>query len=247
MERNKIYIYGKHAVLQALLHAPAAVNKVFISTEVRDAELNDAVRNADVALGRLKGRSTKGGSGSGHQGVFASISMSKLMQPYEAFINELKPGPDTALVFLEELTDPHNVGAIIRSAAALGAAGVLLPKKGQAPVTGAVIKVSAGMAFRIPLIAVADTAPALRDLKTRGFNVYGLASGAKRAVSEPAYDAPAVFVFGNESRGLTKKTVQVSDEILSVPIHPRAESLNVAAAAAVTLHVWSVRHPKALG
>lgn len=99
---------------------------------------------------------------------------------------------DTALVILGELQDPHNVGAIIRSAAAFGVSAILMPEHNQAPVTGTVVKVSAGMAFRIPLVTVPNVNSAIRDLKERGFWVYGLDGEAKQTLPKEQFDAPAL-------------------------------------------------------
>jgi 23S rRNA (guanosine2251-2'-O)-methyltransferase len=86
----------------------------------------------------------------------------------------------------------------------------------------------------------------VRDLKERGFTVYGLDSDAKRTVSDVAYDEPAVFILGSEATGIRTKTAELCDELVSIPMHPRAESLNVAASAAVVLHAWSSKHPEVL-
>lgn len=174
----------------------------------------------------------------------AQISLSRLVQPYEEFAAALTPSPSCLLVLLAGVEDPHNVGAIIRSAAALGAAGVLLSDR--SPLTDAVLKVSAGMAFRVPLVAIGSGyQQALSDLRKRGFAVFGLeASG--RPVMEELFEAPVVLVFGNEGEGLPGAVRPLLSSSLSIPMHRRAESLNVAAAAAAVLFAWSARHPEAL-
>ena len=153
---------------------------------------------------------------------------------------------DTSLLILGELEDPHNVGAIIRSAAAFGVSGVLIPQHNQAPVTGAVVKVSAGMAFRVPIVSVGNINNTVRDLKDKGFWVYGLDGEAEQTVSGETYEKPSVFILGNEGRGIREKTREMCDILLSIPMNPQCESLNVAASTAVTLFAWSSQHPKAL-
>lgn len=181
-----------------------------------------------------------------HQGVVGVISSLKLVSDYKSFLDKLEVTPDTGLVILGEVQDPHNVGAIIRSAAAFGIAGVLIPEHNQAQVTGSVIKVSAGMAFKIPLVSVGNVNTALRDLKERGFWVYGLDETAEVSVSEEKFDRPSVFVMGNEGKGIREKTREACDILLKIPMHPRCESLNVSASAAVTLSWWSNQHGKSL-
>ena len=175
----------------------------------------------------------------------AQISLARLVRPYSDFVAGLTPSPDTALVLLAGIEDPHNVGAIIRSAAACGAAAVLLPEVGQAPITDAVLKVSAGMAFRIPLVMIGGYQQTLADLRKRGFKVYGFEAKGSSLAGEH-FAEPSVFVFGNEGAGLPGAVRPLCDNFLSIPISPRAESLNVAAAAATALFAWSSAHPNAL-
>jgi 23S rRNA (guanosine2251-2'-O)-methyltransferase len=175
----------------------------------------------------------------------AQISLSRLIKPYADFAASLASTPDTLLVLLAGLEDPHNVGAIIRSAAAFGAGAVLMPSEGQAPITDAVLKVSAGMAFRIPLVSMGGYQQTLSDLHKRGFKIYGLeAKGAP--LNDEAFAGSTVLVLGNEGEGLPGAVRPLCDGFLAIPMHARAESLNVAAAAAAALFAWSSRHPGAL-
>lgn len=185
-------------------------------------------------------------SGAAHQGVVAQVLLSELVVPYEKFIDTLVPTPHTALVLMSGVTDPHNVGAIIRTAAAFGAAGVLMPEVNQAPVSGAVIKVSAGMAFRVPLVQVSKLQQTISDLKKRGFKVYGLAGEGKASITSEPFADPSVFIVGNEGEGIPSHLRALCDKTLSIPINPQCESLNVAAAAAVALFAWSTKNPEVL-
>lgn len=241
MKQNKIYIYGKHAVMEAILNAPQVLTGIFLAPGGDDMELKNAAAKASISVSMMKtGRGAKGVADSEtHQGVIGRVSLDRLMKPYGEFINSLEIDSNPALVILGEVQDPHNVGAIIRSAAAFGISGVLIPQRNQAPVTGAVVKVSAGMAFHIPLVGIGNVNDTIRDLKKRGFWIYGLDGSAKQTVSQESYDNPSVFVFGNESQGIRQKTVELCDALVSIPINPKCESLNVAASAAVTLYAWS--------
>lgn len=170
----------------------------------------------------------------------AQISLFKLLHPYEDFIASLEVTPKTALVLLAGIEDPHNIGAIIRTAAAFGVAGILMPTVGQAPVSDTVLKVSSGMAFRIPLVTIEGYQQALSDLRKRGFKIVALDQTAKTNLSDTSFDAPVVFVFGNEGEGIPGAVKPLLDMSLKIPMDDRAESLNVAAAAAVTLYAWSI-------
>ena len=248
MEKNKIYIYGKHSVIEALRHAPDVVNKVFIAPGTSDEALTKAIDASGVSVARLKSKiQTRGvNDNETHQGVFASISIPRLVVSFDDFIKDIPIGPKTSLLLLGEITDPQNVGSLIRSAAAFGVSGVLIPHKRQAQVSGAVIKVSSGTAFRIPLVTIEDIEQTTIALKEKGFKIYGLDSKAQDSASAQAYDAPSVFMLGNESRGLSKIMRRLTDVLISVPIHSRAESLNVAATGAVVLNAWSQKHPESI-
>ena len=150
------------------------------------------------------------------------------------------------MLILGEVQDPHNVGAVIRSAAAFGFAGVLIPPHNQAPVTGTVVKVSAGMAFRIPLVTISNVNAVIRDLQQSGFWVYGLEGDGTVSTVNEEFAKPTAFVLGNEGSGLREKTKEACDDLISVPISKRCEPLNAAAATAVVLASWSAQHQAAL-
>jgi 23S rRNA (guanosine2251-2'-O)-methyltransferase len=246
--REKIYIYGKHALMEALAHAPHTVRKVFLSPEVDDNELRELLRKMNLTPGVLKGREMGQlvGRETAHQGVIAVTDPGALLLDLKEFVAGLRPTEHTMLVLLDELTDPHNVGAIIRSAAAFGAAGVLIPVHNQAPITGTVVKTSAGMAFRIPLISIGNVNQAVDTLKKIGFITYGLVMNGSQNIIDEKFDAPALFIVGNEGDGIRQKTMERCDVSLRIPMNARTESLNASVSAAVVLYQWSVRHPNAV-
>lgn len=248
MKQDKIYIYGKHALKEALYCSPQVVDKIFLAKEVDDLDLKNAIEKSGITVSSL---GSKNGikdikDSASHQGVIGRVSLNKLIHPYEDFIKNLKINKDTSLLILAEIEDPHNVGAIIRSAAAFGVSGVLIPQRKQAPITGAVVKVSAGMAFRVPLVEIGNINSVIGDLKKRGFWIYGLDGDAKQTISDESYDKPSVFILGNEAKGIRQKTLELCDALISIPIDSRCESLNVAASTAVMLYEWSSHHKEAL-
>lgn len=247
MIQDKIYIYGKHALTEALLYKPQAVKKIFLASNFDDAKLNDLVKKSGIQTGVLgSGDVSQETDGTAHQGIIGVVSQKELMVSYEEFTKDFTADQDTALVLLNEIQDPHNVGAVIRSAAAFGISGVLIPEHNQAQVTGAVVKVSAGMAFRIPLVAIGNVNHTIRDMKERGFWVYGLAGECANSLPQEKFTVPALFVLGNEAKGIRPKTREICDILLSIPMHPRCESLNAAASMAIALYAWSAQHTGAL-
>jgi 23S rRNA (guanosine2251-2'-O)-methyltransferase len=249
-EREEIeYIYGKNAVYEAIKARPDIISELYIAPGFADeGYLDDVIAGTTASIKPLNLNNPPRGISrlAPHQGIVAAIVPQRLMRPYADFLRTLRVLPDTALLVLGEVQDPHNVGAMIRSAAAFGLAGVLIPPHNQAPVTGTVVKVSAGMAFRIPLVAIGNVNTTLRDLKDRGFWTYGLDGNGTVTTPTAQFTHPTVFVVGNEGEGLREKTRELCDEALSIPIHPRCESLNAAAATAIVLATWSAQHPTAL-
>jgi len=243
-------MYGKHALVEALRHAPKVIRKVFLAPDLRDAELRVLLTKHKIPTSELaagKGKELVG-KDTVHQGVIAVIDPTPLLLSFDDFLATIPSSgfAKTAVAVLAEVQDPHNVGAIIRSAAAFGLSAVLIPEHNQAPITGAVIKSSAGMAFRIPLVSIGNVNHAIHVLKEKGFWVYGLAMNGKTTLGTEAFDAPAVFVIGNEGTGVREKTLVACDITLAIPMHARTESLNAAASAAVVFYEWSRKHPEAL-
>lgn len=248
MKRTKVYIYGKHAVWEALVHAPKSLLKIYVDPKALDAPFKKLIKDSGVATAAFNEGKKRADmlSGAPHQDIIGQVSLHQLVTPYQQFAEKLPVSPHTSLVLLNGVQDPHNVGAIIRSATGFGASGVLLPEKEQAPVTGTVLKVSAGMAFRIPLLTVTDMYATIRDLKKKGFKIYALAGGSSDTVTSEQFDLPTLFILGNEAKGIAPGIRALCDKVLSIPLSSRAESLNVAAASAVALYAWSVQHKNAL-
>jgi 23S rRNA (guanosine2251-2'-O)-methyltransferase len=252
MKTDKVeieYIFGKHSAREVLKERPDVVVEAHVSADFSDVttlKLLDAQKTIKFKMLNLKNPPRGVSANASHQGIVIGIRPDKLTVPYKEFKKSLKAEPGTALLVLGEVQDPHNVGAVIRSAAAFGLAGVLIPPHNQAPVTGTVVKVSAGMAFRIPLVTIPNVNTVLRDLQKDGFWAYGLEGEGTTSTVKEQFTRPSIFVLGNEGSGLREKTKELCDELLSIPIHPRCESLNAAAATAIVLASWSAQHPESL-
>ena len=237
---DQTFIYGHHVVNEAFARAPYAIRHLYLVGKGDHDSFITLARQHKVPFDRCDADHVPHGVERGvvHQGVLALVTPSKIVREYKPFIEGLSITQNTALVLLDELTDPQNVGAVIRSAAAFGIAGVLIPEYRQAQVNGTVVKVSAGMAFTIPLVHVGNVNTVLRDLKERGFWVYGLTGHGDTQLHREHFTKPSVFVIGNEGNGLREKTEELCDFRLAINIDPRCESLNAAASAAVVFHTW---------
>ena len=242
MKNDFVCIYGKHPVEEALKHAPHTIDRVFVDSDT-NPEIYALVEKRKVTRTQfsMKDLMRYIGKDAVHQRVAAFVQINKLVNPLEDFVSSLDLASKPALVVLGELHDPHNVGAIIRSAAAFGISGVLIPEHRQVPVTGSVIKASAGMAFRIPLVEIGNVNRTLERLKEKGFWIYGLSGEATKTLGEEVFDEPSVFVIGNEGKGIREKTEENCDVLLNIPISENVESLNASVSAAVVFYEWSKR------
>ena len=237
---NASYIYGKHPVREALTRASDAVRHVYLVSGHNEDEIRELAVKASIPFDRCDEEHLPHGidRDAVHQGVVALIQPSKVLGNYKEFIQGLTVTENTGLILLDELTDPHNVGAVIRSAAAFGMSGVLIPEHRQAQITGTVVKVSAGMVFAVPVIQIGNVNTVLRDLKERGFWIYGLTGEGDTSLYAERFTKPSVFVLGNEGKGIRQKTEELCDFQLRIPIEKDCESLNAAASAAVVMYAW---------
>jgi 23S rRNA (guanosine2251-2'-O)-methyltransferase len=148
----------------------------------------------------------------------------------------LLEGATGPLVVLDQIQDPQNLGAICRSAECAGAAGIVLPERRAAEVTPAVCKASAGAVEHLPVARVRNLADFLAQAKAAGRWCYGAQAGAPRAYDTVDYSGGVVLVLGSEGRGLRPRVAASCDELISIPLRGRIESLSVSAAAAVLLY-----------
>ena len=228
---------GPHACEEALsrgeLHslwvAPAAFGRVAkLVSEARAAGVvvhRDPMESLDR---RSQGQRNQGVLGEG--GPFANVTFEEIAAAVQA------KGEAALVLALDGITDPHNLGAILRSAAAAAVDGVILPERRSAMVNETVVRASAGTAGRVPVCRVVNLGRALDELKDAGEWIYGLAAGEdSRNYLDESFDRAIVLVMGAEGEGLHLKIRERCDGLLHIPMPGGIESLNVSAAAAVTL------------
>lgn len=226
---------GPHACEEALARGELQTLRLAPQAWERCARLRQEARAQGVTLHREPMESLdRRAQGQRHQGVLGEgggLAFSSL----ESLLEVVRQRPGQALVLvLDGITDPHNFGAILRSAAAAGVDGVVFPERRSAQVGEAVLRASAGTAGRVPLVRVVNLGRALDDLKAAGAWVYGLAGeeGSRNYLDEP-FDRATVLVLGSEGEGLHQKIRERCDVLLGIPMPGGVESLNVSAAAAV--------------
>jgi len=228
---------GPHACEEALSRGELQTLRLAPQVWERLARLRQEARAQGVTVHREPMESLdRRAQGQRHQGVLGE-GAEVAFEPLESVLEAVRSKPDGALVIaLDGITDPHNFGAILRSAAAAGVDGVVFPERRSAQVGEAVLRASAGTAGRIPLVRVVNLGRALDELKEAGAWVYGLAgdAGSRNYLEEP-FDRATVLVLGSEGEGLHQKIRERCDALLGIPMHGGVESLNVSAAAAVMI------------
>ncbi|MBC6443179.1 MAG: 23S rRNA (guanosine(2251)-2'-O)-methyltransferase RlmB [Rhodobacteraceae bacterium] len=239
---GRVRLFGLHAVRAALVN-PARTRHRLVLTETAAHRLKDAIRTAgiapDIADARHFGPPVD--AGSAHQG--AVLEADALAWPEPGHV--CAPGGDAPVVLcLDQVTDPQNAGAILRSAEVFGARAVIAPRRHAAPETGALAKAASGALERQPYLRVANLARTLRRLRAMGYTLIGLDGGAGQVLG-PALEAlagvPVALVLGAEGAGIRRLTAQGCDMLVKIPFAHDFGSLNVSNAAAVALYAAACR------
>ena len=230
-------IYGFHAVLSRLRQKAARVREIYLDPSRGDRRARDlaqaardrGVRVIMVEAARLDGMT----GGARHQGVAARVEAGAPAQDLDSVLGGLDEAP--LLLILDGVTDPHNLGACLRVADAMGVHAVLAPKDRAAGITAAVEKVASGAAESVPFIAVTNLARTMRELKEREIWLVGADEGAERDLYSARLEGPLAWVLGAEGEGMRRLTRETCDELARIPMLGAVESLNVAVSAGIVL------------
>ncbi len=239
-ERNfEDWIWGKHSVFAAL-NSERPINRIWCTSEIFSSEkfyllLKDLKSKGVLVEEVTWSRLSQITSGAVHQGVALqhasteSISLEKLID-----ISKSKSS-NPIIVALDGVTDPHNFGAIIRSAEAFDCKGIIVPQRRSAGLTGTVAKVAAGALEHIPVSRVVNLNRAIDELKKKGFIIIGLSGDGQVPISEFKEKAPFVVIVGAENKGISLLVQKKCDYLLKIPLKGKTSSLNASVAAAISL------------
>ena len=229
-------IYGVNPVLEALRGGSRPVERVAIAHGTRIVRFDELMRTAKeagipvarqpaAALDRLS-------NGRNHQGVVAWVGAARYAT-LDDVVERMQERP--LVVLLDGVEDPHNLGAIVRTAECAGAAGVVIPERGAVGLTETVAKTSAGALEHLPVARVTNLVNAIETLKAAGAWVVGLEAGAETAYTAYDFSGPTALVFGGEGKGLRRLVRERCDVLVSIPLLGRIESLNVSVTVGVVL------------
>ena len=228
-------ICGVHAVFEALASGQVPVERIHISRESQSGKLRDIIqlaRDRDVPV-RKEERSVldRLAGGTVHQGVIA-ITAAFSYANFDSLLSVDKP----LVVVLDGVEDPHNLGAVIRTAEACKASGILVPERHSAPLSSTVVKASAGASVYVPIVRAKNLVSAIDELKDRGLWVVGVDSAGTQDWTEFDYTGPTALVLGGEHRGLRRLVREHCDVLVCLPMLGKVASLNISVAAAVVLY-----------
>jgi 23S rRNA (guanosine2251-2'-O)-methyltransferase len=238
-DSKRNFVYGLHAINAVLERAPERVLELWIAQPRDDARTRSLMERADSAgvrvqsvagevLAKLVGEVT-------HQGAVAAVRPLKSWVEHDLSDALSQMLEDPLLLILDGVTDPHNLGACLRTAAAAGAQAVLIPKDRAAAVDGVARKVAAGAAEFIPVVSVTNLARTIDMLKERGIWVVGTDAAAPQSLFAADLKRPLAMVLGAEGGGMRRLTREHCDFLVRIPLSGQIESLNVSVAAGVAL------------
>ena len=232
-------IEGRNAVIEAL-RAGETIDKIYLQKGETDKTLGhiaSKARAAGVVVVEADRRKLDAMSRThAHQGVIALAAVREYVSVESILQAARDKGEAPLLVVCDEISDPHNLGAIIRTAECAGAHGVVIPKRRSAGLTPVVAKASAGAIEYMPVARVSNISSALKELQARGVWVYGTAADGTQELFDAHFQGPTAIVIGNEGAGMGRLVRQTCDVLVRIPMRGRISSLNASAAAAILLY-----------
>ncbi len=243
---NQDAVAGKNSVVEALrAKVPAKELVVAIKVEL-DEKISEAIRlakNADLPIKEVPRRALDDLTGfSNHQCIALVIKPFNYTDFSKLLANSKKP---MMLIGLDSITDPHNLGAVVRSAAAFGADGVVIPERRNAAMTGSAWKASAGAAARMPISQVTNLVRSIEDAKKAGCFVIGLDAEGDTTLAKMNLATESIFiVVGSEGKGLSRLVREKCDLVVSIPMQSTVESLNASVATAIVMYQVAAERSK---
>ena len=241
-KNSKLYVCGRTVAKEVLEHQRERVQEVYFAGVAKDNDLEMIVnvsRQLGIPTRQLPEKKLKEYVGSAkHQGIVLRLQ-SYTYTTLNAFVDSIDIETRPSVVIMESIEDPHNVGAIIRSATAMGVSGIVVLNHHQAPVNATSYRTSAGTIGRLPIVRVSNAVQTIEALQKKGFWVAGLdMEGESLATAPNLADSPMVFVVGNEGDGLKESTKKACDFLFSIPMHNQVESLNASVSTGIALFEW---------
>ena len=232
------WIWGKHSVFAAL-NSERPINRIWCTSEIYSSEkfylLLKDLKSKGVLIEEVSwSRISQLTYGAVHQGVALQLASTQSLSLEKLIEISKSKSSNPIIVALDGVTDPHNLGAIIRSAEAFDCKGIIIPQRRSAGLTGTVAKVAAGALEHIPVSRVVNLNRAIDELKNRGFIIIGLTGEGQVPISQFSEKAPFVVIVGAENKGISLLVQKKCDYLLKIPLKGKTSSLNASVAAAIS-------------
>ena len=239
------WIWGKHSVYAALVNA-RPINRIWCTADIFSSEkfylLLKDLKSKGVLIEEVSwSRLSQLTYGAVHQGVALQLASSKTISLNKLIEFSKTKSSNPIIVAMDGITDPQNLGAIIRSAEAFDCNGIIIPQRRSAGLTGTVAKVAAGALEHIPVSRVINLNRALDELKKNGFVIIGLSGDGQVPISKFKEKVPLIVIVGAENKGISLITQKNCDFLVKIPLRGKTSSLNASVAAAIALHHLSNR------
>lgn len=246
MNENQDYIIGKNPVMEAL-RSERDINKILIAESSQRGQMQQLIqlaKEAHVIVQFVPKKKIDQISDENHQGVLAYVAAYQYAEMDDLFVAAEKKNEPPFFLLLDEIEDPHNLGSIMRTADAVGAHGIIIPKRRAVGLTATVAKASTGAIEHIPVVRVTNMARTIDELKERGVWIAGTDASGKQDYRQLDGTMPLGLVIGSEGKGMGRLVRDKCDFLINLPMAGKVTSLNASVAAALLMYeVYRRRHP----
>ncbi len=242
--KKQVLIYGKKVINELLNRHPNLFISVIFNREKIEPAVFSKVQRQKINY-LLKERKDLDNlvEGVNHQNIIAYVKEFQYLN-FKQWLNKIENKSRIVIAILDEVNDPHNFGAVIRSARAFNVDAIIIKKRNQMRVNSTIFKTSAGLVFDQDIILVSNLNDTILKLQKKGFWVYAfdMSSKEENIIWNQDFSDKSVFIFGNEGSGISHKILEKADFISSIPINPKVESLNISNTSAIAFYEWEKKN-----
>jgi len=232
------FIFGIRPIIEAI-RSGKEIEKILVKKHLQGelfAELNELIQefrlHAQLVPEEKLNRITR----KNHQGVIAFISPVPFYDPEEIITRTYEKGETPFLIYLDQITDVRNFGAIVRNAECAGVHAILVPEKGAAQIGADAVKTSAGALHIVPVCKVRNPFMTLSTIQKNGIKIFAASEKAESDYTQPDFSVPTMLVMGSEDQGISAEILKIADEYIKIPVMGKIESLNVAVASGILMY-----------
>lgn len=235
---NSDYIFGIRPIIEAI-RSGKEIEKILVKKGLQGelfVELNDLIQEFQLHYQLVPEEKLNRITRKNHQGVIAFISPVPFYDPEEIITRTYENGETPFLIYLDQVTDVRNFGAIVRNAECAGVHAILIPEKGSAQIGADAIKTSAGALHIVPVCKVKNPFRTLTTIQKNGIKIFAASEKAEHEYTQPDFTVPTMIVMGSEDQGISAEILKIADEFIKIPVMGKIESLNVAVASGILMY-----------